>query len=307
MRHQSLHRAAGAAGAAVLALLLHGGAAAAEVRDFETPEAAAQAMVEALGGEGFDALFTLLDRDFEEKILGGDESATLVGMHRLGEIAQELQGLRSDGDGRRTLLIGPKVWPMPFPIVREKGRWRFDTAAGIEELVNRRIGGNELNAIEVARAFVAAQHEYASVDRDEDEVREYATRIASRPGRRDGLYWEPEEGEPLSPFGPLVADARAYLEGHEYGDPYRGYFFMVLTRQGLNPPGGRYDYLINNNMIGGFALVAFPADYANSGIKTFVVSHQGQVLEKDLGEDTALIAGSMEEYNPDETWSPVED
>ena len=173
--------------------------------------------------------------------------------------------------------------------------------------MNRRIGRNELNAISVARAYVAAQREYARLDRDGDRVLEYATRVSSRPERRDGLFWEVRDGEPPSPFGPLVADARGYLEGRDPGDPYRGYYFKVLTRQGLNPPGGRYDYVINGNMIGGFALVAFPADYGNSGITTFVVSHQGEVLQKDLGEDTRLIAGAMQEYDPDETWLPVED
>jgi hypothetical protein len=295
------------AGAATLALALTASVAAAEVRDFETPQAAAEAMVEAMGSDGFEAVLSLLDRDFEDELLGGDTVAAKESMRQVHEAAMRFHGLRAEGDDRRIMLIGPKVWPLPFPIVRVEGRWRFDTAEGIEEAVNRRIGRNELNAIAVARAYVAAQREYASVDRDGDAVREFATRITSRPDRRDGLYWEVGGGEPPSPFGPLVADARAYLDGREPGDPYRGYYFKVLSRQGLNPPGGRYDYVINGNMIGGFALVAFPADYGNSGIATFVVSHQGVVLQKDLGEHTELIGGGMEEYNPDETWSEVAD
>ena len=293
--------------ALALALAVPGIAAAAEVRDFDTPEAAAAAMVDAIGGDGFDAVLTLLDRDFEEQLIGGDEIAARENMRLLHEAALEFNALRPDGDDRRIMLIGPRVWPLPFPIVRDDGRWRFDTAAGVEEVVNRRIGRNELNAISVARAYVAAQREYARLDRDGDRVLEYATRVSSRPERRDGLFWEVRDGEPPSPFGPLVADARGYLEGRDPGDPYRGYYFKVLTRQGLNPPGGRYDYVINGNMIGGFALVAFPADYGNSGITTFVVSHQGEVLQKDLGEDTRLIAGAMQEYDPDETWLPVDD
>jgi len=280
-----------------------------EVSSFETPEAAAEAMVEAIGADSFDPLLSLLSAQFKEQLLGGDEAAAKVNMARVHAAAKDYHGLRAEGDDRRIMLIGPEVWPLPFPIVRIDGRWRFDAAAGIEEMVNRRIGRNELSAVDVARAYVAAQREYASADRDDDEVLEYATRIASREDRRDGLYWPVDEdaGETPSPFGPLVADARAYLQGHEVGDPFKGYYFKVLTRQGLNPPGGRYDYVINGNMIGGFALVAFPADHGNSGIMTFVVSHHGNVMQKDLGEDTDLIAGGMEEYNPDETWEPVID
>jgi hypothetical protein len=303
------HSAVAALAALALTFGWSDDSAAEQAKTFETPQAAAQAMVEALGSDEFGAIVELLGSDFEAKLKGGDEAAARVQMEEAHTAAQEFNELREDGDDRRIMIIGPAVWPLPFPIVRKDGRWSFDTAAGIEEVINRRIGRNELNAIAVADAYIAAQREYASVDRDGDEVREYATRISSRPGKRDGLYWEIDEqsGESPSPFGPLVADGRAYLDGHEPGDPYQGYFFKVLTRQGLNPPGGRYDYVINGNMIGGFALVAFPADYGNSGIMSFVVSHQGKVLHKDLGEDTDLIAAGMQEYNPDETWTDARD
>ena len=285
-----------------------GNSAAQQPATFKTPEAAATAMVEALAGEGFDALLKLLGSDFEEELKGGDETAARVQLDKVLAAAKAFNGLRSDGEDRRIMLLGTNVWPMPFPITRKDGRWSFDTAAGIEEVVNRRIGRNELNAISVARAFILAQREYASVDRDGDEVREYATRIGSRAGKRDGLYWPADdENSAPSPFGPLVAEARSYFDDSEPGDPYQGYYFRVLTRQGLNPPGGRYDYVINNNMIGGFALLAFPADYGNSGIMTFVVSHQGKILQKDLGDNTEFIAGAMQEYDPDETWALVED
>jgi len=283
--------------------------AARQARAFDTPQAAAGAMVEALGSDdGFAALLNLLGDQFKKQLEGGDKAAARVQVAKVHAAALQSHSLRNDGDDRRIMLIGPNVWPVPFPIVRENGRWSFDTAAGIEEVINRRIGRNELNAIAVARAYLAAQRKYASVDRDGDEVREYATRISSRPGKRDGLYWEIDEqsGEPLSPFGPLVADGRAYLDDYEPGDPYQGYYFKVLTRQGLNPPGGRYDYVINNNMIGGFALAAFPADYGNSGVMSFVVSHHGKILHKDLGENTDVIVGGMREYNPDETWTDAE-
>jgi len=149
--------------------------------------------------------------------------------------------------------------------------------------------------------------EYASKDRDGDQVLEYAQRIGSSKGKRDGLFWEvdPKSGEEPSPFGPYVAEAKNYLKGRKPGDPYKGYYFKVLTRQGVNPPGGRYDYIINGNMIGGFALVAFPADYGSSGIITFVVSHQGKIYEQDLGENTDFAVNGMHEYNPDNTWTEV--
>jgi hypothetical protein len=156
---------------------------------------------------------------------------------------------------------------------------------------------------------VNAQIEYASKDRDGDEVPEYAQRIQSSKGAKDGLYWEsnPDAGEELSPFGPLVADAGAYLEGRQPGDPYKGYYYRILGRQGEHPPGGQYDYVINGNMIAGFALIAFPADYGSSGIMTVMVSHQGKVYEKDLGEDTVAIATGMAAFDPDDTWAEVED
>ncbi len=297
--------------AALLALSLLGSQttfAAEEVKQktFDTPEAAAAALIEALGMEKLDALFDILDHKYMEEVLGGDEIAAKVQLKLVYDAAQEMNRVRPDAEDRMVLLVGNKVWPVPFPIVKDKDRWRFDTEAGLEEVINRRIGRNELSAIDTLRTYVTAQRQYAGADRDGDEVLEYAKRLDSRPGRRDGLYWEMGLDGELSPFGPLVADARDYLQGRELGDPYKGYYFRILSRQGLNPPGGRYDYVINNNMIAGFAMVAFPADYDNSGITTFVINQQGKVYEKDLGEDTDVIAGGLEEYNPDETWNRVE-
>jgi hypothetical protein len=276
-------------------------------KTFETPEAAAAALIEALGSETTDEIFTILDPKFKDELIGGDEAAAKAQMKRVHSAAKEMYRVRPDVDDRMLMLVGKEVWPIPFPIIKDKERWRFDTEAGLEEVINRRVGRNELNAISVARAYIAAQDQYASVDRDGDEVLEYAQRLGSRPDRKDGLYWESAEdsNEELSPFGPLVSDARDYLMGRDPGDPFMGYYFKVLTSQGLNPPGGRYDYIINGNMIAGFGLIAFPADYDNSGLATFVVNQQGVVYEKDLGEDTDLIAGGIDEYNPDETWNKV--
>jgi hypothetical protein len=192
---------------------------------------------------------------------------------------------------------------MPILIQQdESDTWRFDTAEGIEELIDRRIGRHELVAIEIARTYVDAQIEYAKEDRDRDEVLEYAQRLASTPGQRDGLYWVTEPGEPESPFGPLIKGAERYFEHKQPGDPIQGYFFQILKRQGENPPGGAYDYVINGNMIAGFALVAWPERHGESGVMTFVVNHQGKAWQKDLGP-----FHGMDAYDPDDSWSLVGD
>jgi hypothetical protein len=192
--------------------------------------------------------------------------------------------------------------------VQRDGRWLFDTAAGKEEIRNRRIGKNELAVLESMRAYVDAQREYASRDRDEDEVLEYAQRLASSPGTKDGLFWPPDLDGEISPLGPLVAEAQG--EGYamrskrndEAREPFHGYYFQILTRQGKHAPGGRYDYVINGNMIGGFALLAWPAEYGHSGIMTFVVNQQGRVYQKDLGPGTDKMVRKITAYDPDGSW-----
>lgn len=210
-------------------------------------------------------------------------------------------------DTRLTLEVGTNGWPFPVPLVRTAGGWAFDTTEGIEEMLNRRIGRNELDMLRVVRAYVQAQREYASRDRDGDDVLEYAQRLASRPGKTDGLYWSPGVNGEISPFGPLVAYAQA--EGYvgrssagETSQPFHGYLLKILTTQGKHAPGGKYDYIINGNMIGGFALVAWPAEYGQSGIMTFIVNQQGRVYQKDLGEKTAKVVRSMKAYDPGEGW-----
>jgi hypothetical protein len=209
-------------------------------------------------------------------------------------------------NGAMIVLIGREAWPMPVPLVEEAAGWRYDTAAGLEELDDRRIGRNELAAIELGRTYAEAQLAYAALDRDGDQVLEYAQRLASTEGTRDGLYWPPGEDGEVSPLGPLVAAADDYLkEFRKAGEPYHGYYFKILKEQGANPPGGAYGYVINGNMISGFALVGWPAACGRSGVMTFVVSHQGKVYEKDLGPDTAKLAEAMTAYDPDATWSEV--
>lgn len=211
-------------------------------------------------------------------------------------------------DSRCVLEVGKDFWPFPVPLVKRDGAWIFDTEAGKEELLNRRIGRNELSTLGTMRAYVQAQREYATKDRDGDEVNEFAQRFASAPGRKDGLYWSPDLDGEISPLGPLVAEAytEGYARSREAGagpEPFHGYLFKVITRQGRSAPGGKYDYVINGNMIGGFALVAWPAEYGESGIMTFVVNQQGRVYQKDLGPKTAKIAAGMKDYNPDATWT----
>jgi hypothetical protein len=271
-------------------------------RIFETPEAAVEALLDALERDDVDALLGILGREHESAIVTPDWDAERDVRQRIVEAAKQAQELSRVDEGVVEVVIGEEEWPIPFPVVQGEEGWSFDTEEGLEEIVDRRIGRNEIAAIAIARAYVDAQIEYARRDRDGDDVLEYAQRLASTTGKRDGLYWEAESEEDLSPFGPLVQGAERYLETRQPGDPIRGYYFQVLTRQGENPPGGRYDYVINGNMIAGFALVAYPADYHNSGVMTFVVSHRGKVHQKDLGE----FAG-MDEYDPDDTWTEVED
>ena len=214
-----------------------------------------------------------------------------------------------ESDTKCVLEVGTNSWPFPVPIVKKDGRWFFDTEAGKEEILSRRIGKNELAMLGVMRAYVDAQREYASRDRNGDEVLEYAQRIASTPGTKDGLYWPPDLDGEISPLGPLVADAQE--RGIQHGSkgqettrqPFHGYFFKILTRQGKHAPGGKYDYIINGHMIGGFALVAWPAEYGESGIMTFIVNQQGRVYQKDLGPKTGKLAPAMKVYDPDPSWT----
>ena len=278
---------------------------AAEQLTFATPDAAVDALVAAVAADDMEKLLDIFGREYESDLIGGDEIAFRESRKLLAGALGEAASLREDNMDTKTLIVGAKAWPFPFPIVRQAGQWRFDTEAGIEEVINRRIGRNELGAIELCRAYIDAQVQYASADHDGDDVREFAQKILSEDGQKDGLYWEAGDGEEHSPFGPLVADAQNYLEGREVGDPFKGYYYKIITRQGADAPGGRYDYIINGNMIAGFALVAFPAEYGNSGVMTFICSHQGKVYQKAFGEDSDLIVGGMVVYNPDSTWSEV--
>ena len=273
---------------------------------FGTPETAVEALHTALKGTDENRLITLFGQQYANKLLSKDKVIAREGREDLYKRMEEGVTLRKDTSDLVILVIGNNQWPFPIPLVRSGDDWQFHTAAGLEEILVRRIGRDELNAIWVCREYLAAQEEYASKIRDGSGVRKFAKRLVSAQGKQDGLYWDPAtaNGEE-SPFGPLVAE---FLKaGRKPGEPYYGYYFRILTRQGSNAPGGRYSYIINGNMIAGYALVAFPAAYGESGVMTFLVSHNGTVYQKDLGPRTATIARDMAEFNPDRSWTEVQE
>jgi hypothetical protein len=290
-----------------LTLALPLAATAAPQQTFATPEAAVEALMAALKADSDAEMLSIFGDDYKHLIVQDDRAAASANRAKVFASMQTLRVLRESGPDQRLLLIGDEAWPLPFPIVRSGDRWRFASELGEEELINRRVGANERNAIYVLRTFVDAQRAFAEVDRDGDGVRQYARKLASTPGKRDGLYWtaDPAKGEEMSPFGPLIAESAAYFKGHGPGDPYRGYRFRLLTRQGAHAAGGAYNYLINGRMIGGFAMVAFPAEWGETGVKTFIVNHNGKVFEKDLGKDTAAIGAKMTAFDPGPGWKVV--
>ena len=212
-----------------------------------------------------------------------------------------------DGEDKAVLTVGDDDWPFPAPIVRRSGRWSFDAAAGREEILNRRVGRNELDTIQTLLAIVDAQREYAAEDADGNGLKNYAAHFASHPGKKDGLYWDTAEGQPPSPLGPLVAKAEREGYGAQVKtgkvEPYHGYLFRMITAQGPNAAGGAYDYFVNGHLFGGFAVLAYPAEYGTSGVKTFIVNHDGVVYEKDLGAKTAEQAQKLKRFDPDKSWT----
>jgi len=289
--------------AAVLALAM---AAANAQQSFKTAEEAADALVSVAKAGDRKAVLTVLGRDGADIVSSGDPVADASARNRMIQAYDVKHQLVMEGTDKAVLIIGQEDWPFPIPLVRKDGIWRFDTAAGRDEIFYRRIGRNELSAIQACLAYVDAQQEYAEQGVAGNGV--YAQRIVSQPGRKEGLYWPAQPGEDESPLGELAASAAA--EGYRVGQqraPYHGYYYKVLTRQGPNAPGGPLDYVVRSRMIGGFALVAYPVEYRNSGVMTFLVNHRGDVYEKDLGPNTARIAAGMTAFNPDNTWRRVTD
>jgi hypothetical protein len=272
---------------------------------FPTPRAAVDALLAACKDNDSAALVRMLGARYGEQLKKVDDADERQHRRNFYDKAQAQMKIEEQGDAKAILVIGRELWPVPIPLVKEAAGWRYDTDAGLDELLARRIGEDELAVIDVCQEYVRMQADYASVDRDGDEVREYAQQIVSTPGKHDGLYWEREGNERPSPLEALLPDSFGDVKNCKPGAPHMGYYFKILTRQGANPPGGKYDYIINGNMIAGFALVAWPADYRASGVMTFVISHQGRLFQKDLGPDTAKLVEAMTEYNPDKTWESV--
>jgi hypothetical protein len=276
----------------------------AAVKSFSTYQAAASAFVEAVKAQDNAALQQILGAKAQSLLSSGDATQDENGRKAFLKHYDEKHAFVHDSADKVTMTVGTNAWPLPFPIVRANGAWHFDAVEGAQELVYRRIGHNELDAIKVGKALYTAQKQYAAEGHDGNPAGAYAQRILSQPGKQDGLYYETKEGEPTSPAGSLVADAAS--EGYQTAkSPFHGYYFRILKAQGSHAPGGAKDYVKDGQMTGGFAIVAYPAEYKASGVMTFVVNSHGTVREKDLGETTADVAKAMTAYDPDSSWKVV--
>jgi hypothetical protein len=249
-------------------------------------------------------MLDILGPDGKQIVSSGDATEDAENRANFVQRYQEMHRLVKEPDGTTTLYTGAENWPMPIPLVNKGSSWYFDTAAGKKEILYRRVGRNEISTIRVCQQLVAAEKEYYSTQHNE-----YAQKFFSDEGQHNGLYWKAADGEPQSPIGPLVASAVAegYAKRDEGPTPYRGYFYRILTRQGASGPGGAKSYIVNGKMTGGFAFVAYPAEYRSSGVMTFIVSEDGVVYQKDLGAQTAVLAKAMKEYNPSAGWQKPED
>jgi hypothetical protein len=275
---------------------------------FPSPDAAVQALVAAARTDDLKAMLAILGPGSEELISSGDSVADNLGREKFVAAYEQKHSLEARTADTMILHIGTDDWAMPIPVVKQENSWRFDIGQGKQEILNRRIGRNELLVLDVIDAYVAAQHEYASKDCRGGGKVEFAQRFISSPGSRDGLYWETGEGEEQSPLGPLLA--RAAQEGYAAEDnlsPFYGYYFKILKEQGEHAEGGAYPYVVKGKMILGFALLAYPAEYGNSGVMTFMANQEGAIFEKDLGENTRSLAEAITVYNPDESWKEVKD
>jgi hypothetical protein len=307
--------------ASLLSIPVHCAAAqksGAEQTLFASPDEALQALVAAAQAKDRTTLAAIYGPDYN-KLLSGDDVEDNKDLDDFAASLSESAQLQKDSDARYTVLAGKTNWPSPIPIVQDGDKWRFDTDAGLDEILNRRIGDNELAAILTCRAYVIAQWQYFLEDSGGEGINQYAQKFISTLGSRDGLYWDVPEGEDPSPLGALVAaaraegydaeeravDAAAAAQGKAAHRPFHGYYFKILKRQGLHAPGGKYNYVINGHMIAGYALIAYPAKWGDSGVMTFIVNQQGRVYQKNLGPKTDQIAAAIVEYDPDATWSRV--
>jgi hypothetical protein len=278
-------------------------------RLFASPDEAVKALLAAAAAKDKAALREMFGPEFDE-LITGDKVQDANNAQRFASVLAQGCTSVKEGEDKFTLEVGTNNYPMAVPLVKADGQWHFDTAAGKQEIINRHIGKDELHAIGVCRAYVAAQRQYASANPDAVAGVKYAQKFKSTPGKKDGLYWPVAENEPTSPFGPLVADAHAEGYGNHKGagpHPFHGYYFRILTRQGKAAPGGKMNYLSDGNLTGGFALVAYPEHWDQSGIMTFIVNQDGKVYQRNLGVKTSRVAVAMMEYNPDSKWTLVPD
>jgi hypothetical protein len=280
--------------------------AAAPPKRFSSPEEAVRAIIDAAKAHDQKTFLEIFGPEAKPLLNSGDPVSDREAGERFVKSYDEAHKLVQAGDSKVILQVGKDEWPFPIPLVKESGGWRFDTKQGREEIINRRVGRNELDVMQVCLAYVDAQLEYYRRNPQNEPLLQYAQKFLSTMGKRDGLYWETQPGEEPSPFGSLVAQARS--EGYRKAEkpvPYHGYYYKILTGQGNQAAGGAYGYLVRGKMVGGFALVAYPAQYRSSGVMTFIVNHDGVVYEKDLGSKTAEVAGGMTRFNPDKSWKQV--
>ena len=276
-----------------------------EGKAFATPQAAAEALIKAADGDDVPVLLEILGLDGKDLVSSADPVHDKSIAEQFAQKAHENHAVSVEKN-TAILQVGRDNWPMPIPIVKHEGKWYFDTKEGREEILFRRIGANELDAIQICRGYVEAQKEYSLTPHGNPPIHQYAQKIISTPGQQDGLFWKNPDGSPGGPISEGIA--RAIAEGYsDKASPYHGYYFKILQGQGPNAPFGQIEYTINGVMLGGFALVAVPAEYRVTGVKTFLVSHWGVVYEKDLGPDSLKIAKEMTEFNPDKTWRPTRD
>jgi hypothetical protein len=292
-------------GAAILMLALSSLAQAQQ--RFKTPDEAVEALVNAARSGDSKSVVRILGPGSQELVSSGDPVADANARQEYLEAYDAGHRIVAEPGKPSVLVIGPNDWPFPIPMVQRDGQWIFDVPAGREEVLARRIGRNELATMKAMLAYWDAQQDYAVINKSRSGQAVYAQRIVSSPGKKDGLYWPTSANEPPSPLGEAVAAAtqRGYRPGA--GEPFNGYRFKILLRQGSTAPGGAVDYVVDGNMIGGFALVAYPAEYGNSGIMTFIINNDGDIFEKDLGNRTARIASRMTSFDPDHTWRKVVD
>lgn len=274
-------------------------------KSFATPQLAADALIKAAESYDVPALLEIFGPEGKDIVASADPVRDKSRAREFVEKAREKNSVSVE-KAKAVLLVGKEDWPMPVPIVLRQGKWFFDTKAGRDEILFRRIGANELDAIQVAHGYVEAQKEYVSTLHDDSTLHQYAQKIISTPGKHDGLCWKNEDGTPGGPISEGIA--RAIEQGYtDKSAPYHGYYFKILKGQGPNAPLGKLDYMIHGYMIGGFALVAVPAEYRVTGVKTFLVNQYGVVYEKDLGPDSLKIVKEMDRFNPDKSWQPTKD